>query len=322
MGVDVAKTTLAIRTTWQDAGVTVENTPSAIRHYLRGLPGRVALAVEATGHYHQALIQQAQALGHTVYVIDGYRLSRYRDSVGVRAKTDACDAALILRYLTHEHTQLRPWTPPPAAYTDLQHLLHHRALLILQRTQLSQSLEALGDGVGERALRTAYKALMAHFDRVLKHLLATLQARLQQAGWADDVKRCRQIEGLGPLSAGMLVTHFHRGPFRNADAFIAFLGMDVRVRDSGTFRGRRKLTQKGDPEARRLLYLAAMAARRSQAWKRFYDRTLARGLSRIQALVCLARKLARVAYALLRDQSQYQPKMIQPKIIQEACTGT
>ena len=38
------------------------------------------------------------------------------------------------------------------------------------------------------------------------------------------------------------------------------MGLDVRVRDSGTFRGRRKLTKKGDPEVRRLLYNAAMAA--------------------------------------------------------------
>ena len=35
------------------------------------------------------------------------------------------------------------------------------------------------------------------------------------------------------------------------------MGMDVRVRESGQWRGRRKLTKKGDPEIRRLLFNAA-----------------------------------------------------------------
>ncbi|WP_355661033.1 transposase [Halomonas salifodinae] len=37
------------------------------------------------------------------------------------------------------------------------------------------------------------------------------------------------------------------------------------MRDSGTQRGRRKLTKQGDPEVRRLLYNAAMAAIRQPA---------------------------------------------------------
>ena len=36
-----------------------------------------------------------------------------------------------------------------------------------------------------------------------------------------------------------------------AEAFTAFMGMAVRVRESGQWRGRRKLTKKGDPEVRK-----------------------------------------------------------------------
>ena len=56
---------------------------------------------------------------------------------------------------------------------------------------------------------------------------------------------------VGPLTALALVALYHRGEFVCADAFIAFMGMDVRVRESGQWRGRRKLTKKGDPEVRR-----------------------------------------------------------------------
>ncbi|WP_043359362.1 IS110 family transposase, partial [Methyloversatilis universalis] len=117
-------------------------------------------------------------------------------------------------------------------------------------------------------------------------------------------------------AAGLCAT-FHRARFSGGDAFIAFLGLDVTVRQSGTQRGRGALSKKGDAEMRRLLYNAAMAASRSSTWQPFYQRLLQRGFSRTQALVALARKLARVAFSLMKNASNYVPKQHE-----NACVGT
>ena len=53
---------------------------------------------------------------------------------------------------------------------------------------------------------------------------------------------------------------YNRGELNNVDRFIAFLGMDIKVRDLGAYRGRRKLTKKGDPEIRRLLFHGTSSA--------------------------------------------------------------
>jgi len=66
------------------------------------------------------------------------------------------------------------------------------------------------------------------------------------------------------------VATYHRGQFLNVDTFIAFMGMDVRVRDSGHFRGKRKLTKKGEPELRRILFNAAMRGRCNAHWEPYY----------------------------------------------------
>jgi hypothetical protein len=58
------------------------------------------------------------------------------------------------------------------------------------------------------------------------------------------------------------------------------------------------------------MHNAAMAASRTAAWKGFYEALKARGLSTTEALVVLARKLARVVFALLKNQSEYVPKGI------------
>jgi len=137
----------------------------------------------------------------------------------------------------------------------------------------------------------------------------TINDQLKEAGLLAQLKRCLKVEGIGFLTGARLVTAFQRGDFRNADAFIAFLGMDLRVLKSGQKDGRRSLTKRGDPEARRLLHNAAMSASRTAAWKGFYEEQRARGFSTTQALVMLARKLARVVFALLKGQSEYQPKV-------------
>ena len=303
IGVDVAKAELVIRQSWSSNLVTLSNERKAVDSYLKALSGPVYLAVEATNIFHVLLVERAHALGHTVYVIDGFRLNRYRESIGGRAKTDASDAALLLRYLTHEQADLRPWTPPPAGYVTVQRLLRRRAVLVKAQTTLRQSLQCLPE------LKTSTRAMLAK----MAHLQRLIDQRVQQAllrqGWKADARRCEGIEGIGPVTGAALTLIFHRGAFTSADAYIAFIGMDVRVRESGTFSGRRKLTKKGDPELRRLLYMAAMTACRSSTWKPFYARALARGLSRIQALVALGRKLARIAFALLKSQADYEPRL-------------
>jgi len=48
-------------------------------------------------------------------------------------------------------------------------------------------------------------------------------------------------------------------------------------------------------------------AKRQAAWQGIYQRCNERGMAPVQVLTILARKLARVAFALLRNQSEYDP---------------
>lgn len=303
VGIDVSKSDLACACSDSSSVTTIPNQKQAIKRWLKSFAKPIQLAVEATNTYHLTLVETAHGLGHTVYLVDGYRLNSYRKSIGGRAKTDHSDAQLLVRYLKNEGDELRPWSPPPKAYRAIQQLLGRRAALIKARVALQQSFSDL-PGLGP-----SLKALMRQISRLDQLIQKRLKAALSEHGWSTDMNRCAQIEGIGELTATALVTAFHRGDFPRSDAFVAFLGLDVRVRDSGTSRGRRKLTKQGNSELRRLLHNAAMAARRSPIWQPFYQRCLDRGLKTTQALVALARKLVRVAFALLKNQTHYQPKM-------------
>ena len=297
-GVDVSKATLAIA---QRTGtLTVDNDTRPIRQWLRTLPKGSSVALEATGCYHRLLARLAHQAGCRVFVINGFKLSRYRDSIGGRAKTDATDARLILRYLTHELDQLTPWCPPPKAYERLQGLLRRRTSLVQARVALKQSLEGLSE----------LNAVASKVDSQLRDVETLLEQSMREGlkaeGLWTEVKRCQAVEGIGPLTAMALVNVFQRGAFRSSDAFIAFLGLDVRVKESGSYSGRRKLSKKGDPALRRLLHTAAMTASRQAGWREYYQSLLARGLKTIQALVIIARKLARISFALMKNRTEYR----------------
>lgn len=303
IGVDVSQRDLVIARADQPGVQTVVNERAGIAAWVQSLPRRAAIGLEATNSFHLGVIEQARRCGHTVYLLNGLRLARYRESLGGRAKTDASDARLILRYVEHEASGLRPWTAPAQGYAEIQRLLHRRACLVRARVALQQSLREVPE------LHERSHALLREFTDLDRHIQKRLHELLRGAGWVEEALRCQAIEGIGALTATALTSAFHRGRFRSADAFIAFLGLDVRVRESGRYHGRRRLTKQGDPELRRLLYLAAMQAARQPAWRDFYQRCLHRGLRKIQALVALARKLARVAFALLKNRTIYTPRI-------------
>jgi len=301
IGVDVAKGWLDIYAADRDDLQRIDNSEDAIEKWLCGLGGPARIAIEATNRYHELFIERAFALGHRIFVIDAFKLSRYRDAVGHRAKTDRHDAELLARYLRQEQEHLQCWQPRDPRQARLWRLLKRRATLVQTKVRLQQSLADIG------ALDDAAKELIRHCQQLVRRIDRELQAQARQLGWQQDLQRSGGVPGLGPTTSLALVATFHRHNFRSADAFVAFIGLDVRVRDSGKFRGRRKLTKKGDPEIRRLLYNAAMSGCKDPHWKHYYQSLRNRGFSGTAALMALARKMVRVCYALLQKQLSFDP---------------
>jgi transposase len=302
VGIDVAKAELVVH--FQDSGtqMSLTNTKPEIKKWLRQQPANTALCVEATNVYHLDVVEMAYAKGFKVYVVDGFQLSNYRKSIGGRVKTDSSDAALLARYLEREGRELRAWTPPPAVYGKLQSLLRRRAALVTMRTALNQSWS------NEKLLKTAFKSFTKQIDRLDLLVQKKLKELLKEAGLLEQVARCQAIEGIGFLTATALVMAFIRGEFKSSDAYIAFIGMDLRISDSGEKTGRRRLTKRGCSEIRRLLHNASMSASRTAAWKETYEHHRNKGKATTEALVILSRKLARIAYALLKNEKAYVSK--------------
>lgn len=212
---------------------------------------------------------------------------------------------MIARYLEREYTQLHPYVPLPEATQRLCSLLRRRACVVKVKTQLRLSWS---DQARELGLAQSFKALLDHHDRFLATIDQKIAQLLQLPQHREAAARLQGIVGIGPLSGAALLVALQRGTFETADAFVAFLGLDPVPRDSGQSTGRRRLSKQGDSETRRLLFNAALSASSTKLWNPLYQRYLQRGLSSIQALCILARKLARLAWTLDKRQTNFCPK--------------
>ena len=297
LGIDVAKDHLVCHCWNTDQCEVLDNQPAAITAWLKTMTGPVRLAIEPTSHYHLALVEAALHQDCTVYLVNARQLNHYRQAVNLRNKTDPQDAWLLARYLQHEAQQLRPFQPQERRAQRLWSLITRRARVVQARQRLHQSMREIHFSI--RALMTQFDVLLQRLDRQIQHLV-------RQLGWWQNYRYCRSIPGIGPTNAAALVAAYHRGAFSGSDAFVAFLGLDIRLRESGRFKGKSKLTKQGEPELRRLLYCASQGARSHPRFAAYHQRMLDKGLPKIAARVALARKLARIAFTLIRRQEYFE----------------
>jgi len=306
IGADVAKDTIELAyAEATGARLRIDNDRRAIAAWLRGVPRSAHLALEATGPYHELLCALAHRRGLGVYLLNPRSTRHYLQALSPRAKNDRVDARLIAQLLENEQPRLRRWAPLAPNERRAWALLRRRAKLVVARQSLEQSLAGLP------SLRQSRAALLAQLDRTLSELetqLACLLGRIPED--TSHWQRLQSIVGVGALTSAALLLALKRGTFATSDAFVAFLGLDLRVRDSGAKRGRRRLTKHGEPELRRLLYTAAMAARRTRIWQPVFAHYHARGLSSIQTLVIVARRIARTAWSLYKHGGTFDPQRI------------
>ncbi len=310
-GADVASTEIVIAGADSvQAVVRIANSRQAIEAWLKGLPKGAIIGMEATGRYHDLLADCAALRGFRVYVINPKHLSHYAKGVGQRGKTDPLDARVIARYVVREGDRLHAYTAPTNAQRTLRDLMTQRAAIVKHCAAIRQCMEATRLPENE-ALERAHGQAIQTLEKLIAEIDAQLQAVLKQdAALAQKCARLRTITGIGPLNALALAHRFIRTPFANSDAVVAAYGLDPRPKDSGSKEGRRCLTKQGNAEDRRLIYLAAQSAAKTKTFKPMYMALREKGFASTEAIVIIARKLLRVAFAVWTSGNQFDPEKL------------
>ena len=287
----------------------VPNSPAGVAQLLARTTPEQPWVLEPTGRYSTPVAKQARAAGRSVLLASPRKAKRYLESIQSRAKTERLDArGLGLDALTHA----RP--PYPLKTADVE----RRAQLLAARRGVVQSLSSLRQQ--QRDLPYAAAALQPVLD-ALQAQVKALDLQIQQAQQAcPAAQQLRPVPGIGPVTASAVGACLTAQQFAHADQFVAYVGLDVGVRRSGkrqSDRSPRGLTKQGDAYLRRLLYMCARAAVRAKGspFRAPFERERAKGLPKVAAYCAVARKLARLCWALVQHDTRYDPQRVsQPPI--------
>jgi transposase len=138
--------------------------------------------------------------------------------------------------------------------------------LLSARKGISRAIASLGQQRAELpyaadTLLPAIKALKEQRDEIDKEI-AAITSKSEEFTLAATLDA---VPGIGPVTAAAVASVLASKQFSHPDSFVAYIGLDIRVRDSGKRKGQRALTKQGDAELRRLLYLSARAGLISKA---------------------------------------------------------
>jgi transposase len=243
----------------------------------------------------------AHKLGFVVYVLNPKDARNYAKAIGLRGKTDRVDSEMLARMISREHEKLHVWVPPTPEQREIGQLLNRRAKLSSLRQSLGQTLTGVdGFGADLKSMRKRFDQVLARIDARVKELTDKDPKR------KEHVQHMLTLDGVGKVVAPSLVNALERLPLKSADAFVAFTGLDPRPDESGRHRGKRRLSKRGPSELRRLLYLAAMSAKKTKTWKPIYEHYRAKGLSSTASLVVIARRLARIAWSMYTHNREFE----------------
>lgn len=283
-----------------------KNDDKGFQSLIKQLSKASLVVMEATGYYHYRLAQYLHHQGIAVSVVNPLSVKRFIQMRLAKVKTDKSDAKAICEY------GIQNKVPMYNALTELQ--AECLQLFRLLDIYIKQSTATKNKIKGEEALGKPSRFVYQSLKRNLRHLtkeINVLEERLLELVKSEQQEQLtllRSIPGIGTKTALFLIVltdGFNK--FDNAKQLCSYVGITPTIRESGSsVRGRSRISKIGNRKLRNLLFLCAFSAcKHNKACKELYERIVAKGKSKKLALIAVANKLLKQAFAIAKSGLPY-----------------
>jgi transposase len=270
--------------------------------------------MEATGVYYIRLAFYLHEQGCQQSVVNALSIKRYIQMHLERNKSDKKDAGWICRYAIEQTPPY--WEMPDCEYFESKQLYNTIREYTEQIKRFNNQLHSL------KLLPVPSKDTIKSLEKVNKQLekeIKVLEVKLQtllEKWQPQQLKSVGSIKGIGKRATAMLIvftqgfkhTHSHR-------QLISFAGLSPTEYSSGSsIYGRPRIYKRGGKNLRDVLYMCSMSAiKTNTACKALYERLKANGKTGKQALIAVCNKLLKQVFAVVKNNSLYQPNYCSPK---------
>ncbi|MEL7428239.1 MAG: IS110 family transposase [Bacteroidota bacterium] len=316
IGIDPSHETFTVAFCQEGSGFTKVNYDQNEENFARfaaSLSEQDEVLIEHTGSYSAALVHFLYQKRGRVHLVSARTINGFRIMKGYSNKTDQRDAIAIAEYAQLNEQALTAWTPPETEQVGIKVHCGILAQLIKQRASWKHMRHSyrLDPLTPEEAIKQIDQ-IIEDLDQRIKHLEQEIETRVQRyQAHADQL--LQSIPGIGKRTSAALIAwigDFSR--FHSARALSAYLGLTPKFYRSGSsVRRKPKISKIGPAYLRQLLYLCASnAARWNPLAKQMYERLLEKGKNKQAALIAVANKLVRIAWAVVSKQTPFNPNFL------------
>jgi transposase len=316
-GIDVSNTTLDI--SYQNNlgelfHLKVGNNNAGYAKIIEHTGTQYHFVMEATGVYYIRLALYLHEHGCTLSVVNALSIKRYIQMHLERNKSDKKDAAWICRYAIEQEPPY--WEMPDSAYFECKQLYNTIREYAEQIKRFNNQLHSL------KLLPLPSKDTIKSLDKIkvtLEKEMVLLEEKLEAVlkQWQpEQLKSLRSIKGIGKRATAMLIVFTQGFKFTNSHRqLISFAGLSPSEYSSGTsIQGKSRIYKKGGKNLRDVLYMCSMnAIKTNPACKALYERLRAKGKTGKQALIAVCNKLLKQVFAVVKNNSLYQPNYCSAK---------
>ena len=302
IGIDISKNFFDVDSSSQEVRGRFDNTSEGHHRFLEALPEpkTCLIVIEATGAYQRALVADLVTAGHLVAVVNPRQVRDFAKGIGILAKTDRIDAAVIARF--GRDVKPRPLAETHEKQGELEQLAARRRQLIQLRTSEKNRL-------GTVSLKEVRKSIQSVIDSVNKELKRIEKQILELVESDDDWKAKSDLvqtaPGIGRVNAITMVADVPELGRLNRQQISALVGLAPFANDSGEQKGKRHI-RGGRSAVRAALYMAALSARtHNPVIRRFAERLEAQGkLPKVILTACM-RKLLVILNTMVKNNTHW-----------------
>ena len=306
VGVDTGKFQLDIYIRPLDIYFTVPNDEKGIKEAVKTIkkytPERVI--IEATGRLEAPFIMACAKANLPFVVANPIHIKRFAGAIGQRAKTDKLDAKLIAHF--GEAIKPKLSTLKPEIMQDMSDLVARRNQLLVMQTMEKNRLQIL-----PKSLALTIKPVLTLFKNQIKKIEDKLVKLIESCpDYQAKNTILQSMKGIGKIAAASLISNLPELGYMTNKQASALVGVAPINRESGRFKGMRKI-QGGRHQVRTVLYMAMMSAIQSNpVFKAHYQKLVAAGKPKKVALIACVRKMIVILNSMLRDGSLWEaPKV-------------
>ncbi len=263
--------------------------------------------LEPTGVYHENLAWFLKDKGLLVHIVLANKAKKYAESLEPVSKTDKLDSKALAR-MGIERT-MEQWNPGPPIYRKLKALTRERSAVLKLKVMVKNQLEAMEHSAYPNKKSTnRLKRLIKEFDNQVAKIEKDISHSVKQnPELKSKISKIVTIPGVGFLTAITIIAETDGfALIKSIKQIVSYAGLDVKIRESGKWKGKSKISKVGNVHIRKALYWPAYTSiAHTKTYKNFYDRLFDRKEVSLMASVAVQRKLLGLIYTLWKNDTVY-----------------